>query len=205
MEPLNLTLTASNVVDLSVSSLRGLWFKQDFFSDHCQTFYAPSMYRTITVASRKFYAPVDEQFESLKESAADEISTRREMTEKHLEKMRADRDVWEEKMEKILLEEEKKSKGSKKRPGAAIQPKTSAKVNAEIEPPVVDESSYVDVETEYCAFEMEKFNEERKIFLPENLGLAKNEVRKEILCFTRSSGTFVLIMKSAKYFLSRLT
>lgn len=162
MEPLNLTVTVSNIVDLSASSVRGLWFKQDFFSDHCKTFNGSS-----------------EKYESLKASVAYEDHVRKTMIEKHLNEMRAVREVWEKKMEKIRLEEEKNNKGSRKKPAAitAITPKklSSTKLKVEIEPTAVDETTYVDVEAEYCAFELQEFNEERKSLLTESLGLKKFE------------------------------
>lgn len=162
MDPLNLTVTASKRFNLSVSSLRGLWFKQDFFSDHC-----PS-----------FFAPLEMKFESLKSAVAYERHIRSVMKEKRLEEMQKVRIAWEEKIEKKRLEEEKSKKADKgKKKPAEKSKKSNKKVKEISEPPVVDDKTFVDVEEEYCAFEFQEFMDERTKYLPENLGLGNNEVR----------------------------
>lgn len=160
MEHLNLTVTTANPRDLNSASIRGIWCKQDFLSDCCPTFNAPQ----------------ETVFENLKSSLAYEQDKRKIMTEKHLAEMRAARAIWDEKMDK-QKQADGKNKGAKKKPEAPKKPDPKAKKSkTDVEPPAVDEATYIDVEAEYCAFELEEFYEERKNLLPENLGLKSNEV-----------------------------
>lgn len=152
MEPLHMLVTMSS--SLKLSAVRGLWLKRDFFSDHC-----PS-----------YKASYEMEFFDLSTAVEEEMIVRRRMIEKHLNTMRKEREAYEERMEELAKEENnKKSDKSQK-----SEKKT--KILVEIEPPVVDETTYVDVEDEYVTYEFSKFQEDMDRLSPESLNLSVHEV-----------------------------
>lgn len=166
MEPLNVNITVSDLLDFGSSAIRGLWFKYDFFSDFCPSF-----------------KPQNEmKFLDLNEAVNIEWSVRKSMRDIHLEEMRKVREVYDQKMEEKRQEEEKSRRKNKGKVIKNILEKPSKIiVNVELEPPMVDEATYVDVEQEYLAYEDTQLNKERDSFLPENLGLTQHEVKQEAL------------------------
>lgn len=196
MVPLSLNITISNRIDLSATVVRGIWFKQDILSDFCPTF-----------------NPLHEmQFETLDETLIKEWNVRKSMTDKHLEEMKKKREAYEEKMEQARKDEEenkkkktsKAAKGSKAAEGSKAAKdskvaknvkaskgskalKTAKKSEVEIEPPIVDESTYVDVADEYEAFEDSQTSEELKRLSPEMFGMSEHDVRLEMIRFAFNS------------------
>lgn len=169
MDQLNMYVTVSNRFDLSSSTVRGLWFKHDFFSDHCHSLNAPMPMKFIDLAT----------------VVNEEMALKKSITEKHLERMRKERDAYELMMEEKLKEEEANNK-SKKNKGV---PSKKAEKNKKLKkqqskvkfvepavPPVVDESTYVDVEDEYLMYEEAQVKEDLEPNKPENLGLSEHEV-----------------------------
>lgn len=158
MDPVQLNVIISNVLDLQPLAVRGLWFKHDFFTD-----YAPT-----------FKAPYDLNFENLEAATSNERDIRKAMTDRRLDEMRKVRQAYEEKMEEIRLEQEKdktmKTKDKKK------DTPSKTRIKEDLEPPVVDETTYVDVEEEYVEFEDAQLKILQKSSLPENLGLKEHEV-----------------------------
>lgn len=114
-----------------------------------------------------------------------ESSVRTEMTETRLAEMRNAREIYDQKMEAKRKEEEKNKKG---KPREIVKVKSKPKLNAtsssvtlksQLEPPIVDEATYIDIEEEYLAYEAAELEEEHKAFLPENLGLTQYEVSEK--------------------------
>lgn len=159
MEPLRTNVTISNRFDLSGSAVRGLWFRHDFYSDYCPSFHPPR----------------EMNFIHLNTAVEMEMSVKKMMTNKHLKEMKKVRDAYDEMMEEKLKEEEKmkKSKGPKPKSAEKV---SKAKFVEEIEPPIVDEMTYVDIDKEYLVYEADQVEKDRESFLPENLGLFEHEV-----------------------------
>ena len=161
MDPLNMNITISDLLDYGSSTIRGLWFKHDFFSDFC-----PS-----------FKSPYEMKFLDFNAAVNIEWAVKKSMTDIHLIEMRKVREIYNQKMEEKRKEEEKKSK-DKKKPATQIKEKTSkVSLKLEIEPPVVDEATYIDVNEEYLVYENEQFDRERERFLTVNLDLDQHEVK----------------------------
>lgn len=157
MEPLRMNVTISNSFDMSSSVVRGLWFKHDLYTDQCPSFH-----------------PIHElEFIDLNSAVSMETIVKKTMNEKHLKEMKKVRDAYEQMMEERRLEEEKMKtmKGPKPKEKAS-----KVKFVEEPEPPVVDETTFIDVEQEYLEFEDAQAEKEREKFLPENIGLAEHEV-----------------------------
>lgn len=162
-----MNVTISNRLDLSSSSVRGLWFKLDFLSDYCQSFNSPEPMKFIDLAK----------------AVSEEMKIRKAMTEKQLERMRKEREDFDLMMENKRKEEE--ANKSKKRPPKnppkkaekkSSKSKSKVQIVEKVEPPVVDESTYVDVEDEYLAYEEAQTKLNLEPFRPENLGLTEHEV-----------------------------
>lgn len=150
MEPLRMIVTMSSSLDLELSAVRGLWLKRDFFSDFCPSFNSLQ----------------EMKFLNLAQTVEMEMKERQKITEKHLNVMRKKRADYEKRMEELAKEEKQKKEKSEEKKKKVI----------EIEPPIVDESTYVDVENEYVAFEFSKFREEMDSLSPEKLNLGENDV-----------------------------
>lgn len=112
-----------------------------------------------------------------------ESSVRTEMTETRLAEMRNARVIYDQKMEAKRKEEEEKNKRGKPREIVKMKSKPKLKASSsnvtlksELEPPIVDEATYIDIEEEYLAYEAAGLEEEQRAFLPENLGLTQHEV-----------------------------
>lgn len=153
MEPLHMLVSMSSSLDLELSAVRGLWLKRDFFSDHCPSF----------EASHQMI------FVDLSTAVEEEMTVRRQMIDKHLNIMRNTRAAYEERMEELAKEEIKK----KSNPAQRSEKKTR---HIEIEPPIVDETTYVDVEDEYVTYEFSKFQQDMYSLSPESLNLSMHEV-----------------------------
>lgn len=162
MDPLNATVTVSNIFDLSSSTVRGLWFKHDFYSDYCPT-----------------YTPQHEmKYIDLGKSLNSEWAIRKSMIDEHLREMITVREIYDMKMEEKRLKEEheQKSKGRNNKTETP-QSKTRRKVAKEaVEPPIVDESTYVDVEDEFVKMEDAQAAAWRESLSEENLALGEHEV-----------------------------
>ena len=170
MGPLQMNVKISNQLDLEKTAVRGLWFKHDFFTD----------------LSPSFNPPCEIAFETLDVTTNSERQVRKFMFDVHLEQMKKTRQDWEEKMEKLKLEEEdsKAMKAPKKSKEGGDKGKN--KMNntlskmilkmEEEEPLVVDETTYVDVEQEYLTYEDNLLENENKRSVPENLELSEHEV-----------------------------
>lgn len=152
-----MNVTISNRFDMSSSVVRGLWFKHDLYTDHCPSFH-----------------PTHElEFIDLNSAVSMEMSIKKTMIDKHLKEMKKVRDAYEQMMEERRLEEEKTKtmKGPKPKEKAS-----KVRFVEETEPPVVDETTHIDVEEEYLEFEDAQVEKEREGLLPENIGLAEHEV-----------------------------
>lgn len=171
MDPLNIIIKISNRFDLAASSVRGLWLKHDFLSDYCQS----------------FNLPISMKFKDLATSVSEEMAVRKMMTEKHLDRMRKEREAYDLMMEeKLKLEEAAKSSKKKAKavvPSKKVEKKKKSTKKASkvpfiepVVPPVVDESTYIDVESEYLVFEAAQVLEDFEPYKPENLGLSEHEV-----------------------------
>lgn len=167
MEPLRMDVTMSNLIDLSSKVVRGLWWKNDFFSDFCTYFEPPELI-----------------YSDLKMAVQSEWMIRRSMTEKHLSDMRKAREAYEEELIRKQKEEEEKLKSSKKAKNSGKKETKSKKSSKrkvkfveKVIPPIVDEATYVDVEDEYVEHENAWIENERYTFAPENLDLADYEVK----------------------------
>lgn len=153
MEPLHMLVTMSSSLDLELSAVRGLWLKRDFFSDHCPSYEASH----------------EMVFDDISTTVEEEMMIRRHMIDKHLNAMRKVRAAYEERMEELAKEENNK----KSDPSQKSESKTKS---VEIESPIVDETTYVDVEDEYVAYEFAMFQEEMNSLSPESLNLSMHEV-----------------------------
>jgi hypothetical protein len=161
MEPLNSKIIISNLIDLSSTVVRGLWFKYDFYSDFCPSFNPPCKMKYI----------------DLKTAVKNEWMIRKSISENHIVAMKKAREVFEEEMEEKLKEEEKNKKSKKSETTEKKKKKTKVQFKEEPEPPIVDAATYVDIDDEYVEFEDNLFEKERESFSPDSLGLLKNEVR----------------------------
>lgn len=150
MEPLHMLITMSSSLDLELSAVRGLWLKRDFFSDYCPSYKPHHVMEFLDLAA----------------AVEIEMKERKKITEKHLDAMRKVRAAYELRMEEIAKEESQKKSGSENKKVKII----------EIEPPIVDEGTYVDVEVEYVALEFAKYCDEMDSLSPDNLMLGVNEV-----------------------------
>lgn len=154
-----MNVTISNQFDFRSSVVRGLWIKHDFYTDSCPSFNPKS----------------EMKFIDLNSAVGLEMSVKKAMTEKHLKEMKKARDAYDAIMEEKRIEEEKMKKF--KGPKPKVEKKASkVKFVEEIEPPVVDETTYVDVDEEYLRFEDAQLEDERESLSPENLGLTEHEV-----------------------------
>lgn len=160
MESLEMNIVVSNLIDLSSTIVRGLWFKYDFFSDYCSSFNLPCEVKHI----------------DLKAAVINEWMVKKSMTDKHIKAMKRAREEFEEKMEEKLKEEGTKKKKSDKSANEKKNKPSKVKFKEEPEPPVVDEATYVNVDEEFLSHEENLFEEEREAFSPDSLGLSKNEV-----------------------------
>lgn len=163
-----MNVKVSNLHDLSTSGVRGLWFKHDLLSDYC-----PS------------YHPLNEMhYDNLSASIASEWTERRAITEKNLDRMRLEREQYEEKMEKLRLKEEADLK-NKKKPEEKKSGKSKKQPKREEtpEPPIVDETTYVDVEEEFVAYEDAEAEREQKKSSPDALQLTEHEVCNHLKTF----------------------
>jgi cancer susceptibility candidate protein 1 len=152
-------------VDLETTIVRGLWFKRDFFSDTCPSFYALG----------------DKKFERLLPVVQEEVKVRKQMQANHMEQMRAAREEYEMKLLEIqrLKEEEEAAKKSKSKSKVQQKPEPAKKKKKKKnignvvfdEPPIVDDATYVDVDEEYCVYEKMKIDEEREKLSPKKYNL----------------------------------
>lgn len=159
MKPLDMDVTVAKSFDMKTSFMRGLWFKHDFLSDHCPS-YHPSTHAHVT---------------SLIEAVKIEQKIKNSMIEKHLDEMRKTRKAYEDKMEAKRVQQELDRKNRKPKPKTA-DGKKRKKIKVEVEPPIVDETTFVDVEAEYVAFEDLQYFNERDINKCSNVALAEGEV-----------------------------
>ena len=109
------------------------------------------------------------QFEDLATSVEIEMKMRRQMTDNHLDEMRRERIAYEKRM-KALADAE----AAQKNMAASKKPKKKKKV--EVEPPIVDETTYIDVDEEYVEYENEKFQEKLDSLSPTSLNLSDHDV-----------------------------
>lgn len=165
-----MTVIISNLIDLSSTAVCGLWFKHDIFSDFCASFNPPCQMEYI----------------DLKTAVTNEWVVRMAMTDKRLRSMKKAREAYEDKMEEKQKENEKSNKTTKaKSPAKKTEDKKKTVKNKssrvqfkeELEPPVVDESTYIDIEDEYLQYEAHLIEKKRESFSPDSLGLPKNEVK----------------------------
>ncbi|CRK97044.1 CLUMA_CG010485, isoform A [Clunio marinus] len=156
MDPLNITVKVSNLIDLDGTVVRGLWFKHDFFTDLCPSFNALR----------------EMEFVDLKTSLMFEFQTRQSMINVHLNEMREVRETYEMKMEEIRKEEESQKKSKKVQENV----KVGKAKKIEVEPPIVDESTYVDVEAEYVNYEDQQMEKQMNCLSPRNFNLKEHEM-----------------------------
>lgn len=104
-----------------------------------------------------------------------EREVRKEITLKRLEEMRKARQAYEIRMQELAAAEEllKITKTSKDK--KTLTP-SKVRIKEEEEPPIVDETTWVDIEDDVVAYETEKLENEHESWLPENLGLDDGEV-----------------------------
>ena len=107
-----------------------------------------------------------------------EWMVRQEMKKKHLEEMQKTRLDYEVKMKQKLLEEEAKKGKPKDIVKIIEKPKLKSKTKDkfEIEPPIVDENTFIDVEEEYLAYEDDIALQERLLMGPAYLPLNENDI-----------------------------
>jgi hypothetical protein len=161
MKPLNMVVTMSNALDLESTCVRGLWFRKDLLSDHCPSFYPPHKmdFQTLSVAVER------------------ETIVRKFMRKMRLDAMRRERAEYELKMEeKRRLEEEEEEARKASKDKKKAEPKKKQKITLQVEPPIVDESTYVNVDDEYVAYETNKAEEESRSLSPDQLNLQEHEV-----------------------------
>lgn len=108
----------------------------------------------------------------------DECTVRQGMKNKHLEDMQKTRLEYDVKMEKKRLEEEAIKAKSKDmgKSGNMKEEKSKKKDKNEIEPPIVNEETYIDVDEEYLVYEDDIALKERNLMGPEYLPLNENDV-----------------------------
>ena len=178
MKTLNMSVTASRLVDLKNSAIRGLWFMNDFLSDFAVTF-TPlkemEFQGEIKIHKIIQYAKMFTLADLLK-AVDDEWMIRQEMKNKHLYEMRKTRLEYDVKMEQMRLEEEKKKGKSKDKVNAAEKPKPKSKIKDKNEPPIVNEDTFIDVDEEYLAYEDEMAFQERTSMGPDYLPLNENDI-----------------------------
>lgn len=167
MEPLTINISVSNLHDLSSSAVRGLWFKHDFYSDYCPSFKPLCETRFIDMSS----------------SLTAEWKERKAITENILKEMTKARELYDNKMEELRKEEEATQKNKQKpKPKLPTVAKKSGKRSKdkvkepELEPPIVNETTYVDVENDYVAFEDAQVAADQERLSPINLQLTEHEV-----------------------------
>lgn len=171
----------STRLKLDSKIIRIIWMKRDLFSDNCHS-----------LLIRKL---ITNEIISLKDSVEHELSVKNSMTQVHLNKMRQVRKDYEELVQKQKEKEElekKASKGSVKKPNKSKTPKKVIE-----EPPIVDESTYIDVEDEYVAYEDEKSHLRNLLNSPDLLNIGINEINLrefnmiggilQVECFERPS------------------
>lgn len=151
LDPLRMSITVSKTLDMELSAVRGLWLKRDLFSDYCPSF-KPSH---------------EAEYNNLADAVETEMKIRCEMREKHLDEMRKVRMEYDKKIEALAKEETKK----KTKPLLIPKKVEKIKKKPDIEPPKVDEKTYVDVDEEYIQYENMKFEEEIESLSPINLNL----------------------------------
>lgn len=166
-----MNVTMSNRIDLSSKVVRGMWWKNDFFSDFCPCFEPPELI-----------------CDDLRSSVQNEWKVRRAMTEKHLKSMIKAREVYEQELIEKQKEEEEKLKNAKKNKSlgkknekakkGGKKPKRGVKFVAEPIPPTVDEATYVNVDAEYEKYESNLIDHEHENFSPESLNLSYSEVSR---------------------------
>lgn len=167
----------SNLIDLNSTVVRGLWLKQDFFSDFCSS----------------FNPPFDAKYIDFKTAVMNEWIVKKSMTEKHLTTMKKAREDFEEKIEKKRQEEESKKKKSKKSNIEVKKKPSKVKFKEEPEPPIVDEATYIDVDDEFIRYEENLIEEERESCSPESLQLLENEVSNFLIIFLLKFVIFIKI------------
>lgn len=157
-------VVVSNRFSMEHSFLRGLWFRHNFLSDHCPSFHP------------RF--PI--QFTSLTEALKEEFRVKDAMTEKLLTEMRQTRQNYEVKVETKRRQEEEDRKNRVKKPKREKtpdgKPKKRKTPKEDVEPPVVDETTFVDVDDEYVAYEDLKYINERDMYTCPNIVIAEGDV-----------------------------
>ncbi|XP_070509138.1 uncharacterized protein [Chironomus tepperi] len=157
VQPLQMNVTMSSILDLETTSVRVLWFKRDFYSDYCPS-YLPSSF--------------DMKFQNFDASIDDEMKMRKYFRDKRVAEMREAREVYEMKMEEMRIQEEADAKNKKSKE----QTKDKKKPKILKEPPIVDDSTYVNIDDDYLEYENEKIEEEMNQLSPESLGLDSYDV-----------------------------
>lgn len=172
MDPLQMQLKISNLIDLSSNIVRGMWLKEDLLSDFASNF-----------------DPLKIDVIDLKSSVVQEWTKRKEIREKHLQSMIKAREAYENELLQAQLDagkskgtksQSKKDAKSEKKPKAEKKtpktPKSKVKFEKTPIPPIVEESTYIDVEAEYLHYENSLIETMRQSFAPESLELGKDEV-----------------------------
>lgn len=147
-------VTLSNVFGFETTAVRILWIKRDFFSDLCPSFMPPGF---------------EMNFESFDEAIEKEKEMRKFLWDKQIATMRKEREAYDALMEKKREQEEAEANKKSKKPEGSDKKKPRQRVI--IEPPKVDEATYVDVEEEYLKYENQKVEEQMQKISPESLYL----------------------------------
>ncbi|CAG9804934.1 unnamed protein product [Chironomus riparius] len=162
VQPLQMNVTMSNVLDLETASVRVLWFKRDFYSDYCPS-YMPSSF--------------DMKFQNFDSAIDEEMKMRKYFRDKRVAEMREAREVYEIKMEAIRQQEEADAKNKKnKEQKIELVAKKNLRIKVIKEPPIVDDSTYVNVDDEYLAYENQIVEEEMHLLSPDSLNLDRHDV-----------------------------
>lgn len=158
-----MNVTMSNILELETTSIRVLWFKRDFYSDYCPS-YLPSSF--------------DMKFQNFDSAIDEEMKMRKYFRDKRVAEMREARELYEIKMEAIRKQEEADAKNKKNKEqiaqiGASKKKSQPKQIK---EPPIVDDSTYVNVDDEYLENENQIIKEKMYLLSPESLNLDSHDV-----------------------------
>jgi len=159
-----MNVAMSSLLDLETTSVRVLWFKRDFYSDYCPS-YLPSSF--------------DMKFQNFDYAIDEEMKMRKYFRDKRVAEMREAREAYDIKIEALKKQEEADAKNKKNKEQAAdlaTKNKKNLKPKKIIEPPIVDDSTYVNVDDEYLEYENQIVEEEVNLLSPENLNLDIHDV-----------------------------
>lgn len=169
MNPLQCDVKVSNwKIKFESIFIRGIWLRNDMLSDRCPSY----------LIQKPIYLNVCD----LKSAVEIEMKVRQTMIENRLEEMKKTRAEYEEVIRKQQEMEEENKKSSKSnrttvvKADKKVKKRNNKSENTFNEPPVVDDTTYIDVEDEYLIYEDAFVVKQIAFNSPQNLQLSQDEL-----------------------------